>query len=96
MSAGSRQIVHNVINDILECKVNPPANPEGLRLLVLGNAHELLRRVQGCAAECCTLADLMTACYQLGMSRALASVAAGLGSGPSQQLPDAVPDGYCP
>jgi hypothetical protein len=41
-------------------------------------AHALLPRLAGSKAACCTLADLLTATYQLGMSRALASVAAGL------------------
>jgi hypothetical protein len=40
--------------------------------------HALLPRLAGSTAACCTLADLLTATYQLGMSRAMASVAAGL------------------
>jgi hypothetical protein len=96
MSAASRQIVHDAVNAICNCEVGHYAAPNNLPTHFMDLAHALLPRVQGCAASCCTLADLLTAAYQLGMSRALASVAAGLEGDRPQQYPDIVPDGYCP
>jgi hypothetical protein len=78
MSQSNEQIVHNAVNAVCLCEVDPCAAPVNLPTHVMDLAHALLPRLSGSAAACCTLADLLTATYQLGMSRALASVAAGL------------------
>lgn len=96
MSLANEQVVHNAVNAIAYSEVAPYAAPVNLPTHMMDLAHAILPRLAGSKAACCTLADLLTATYQLGMSRALASVAAGLDSAQSQQLPDAVPEGYCP
>jgi hypothetical protein len=78
MSQGNEMIVHNAVNAVCGCDVPPYTAPGNLPTLVMDLAHALLPRLAGSKAACCTLADLLTATYQLGMSRALASVAAGL------------------
>lgn len=78
MSQANELIVHNTINDVLACNVRPASVPDHLPVHFMDLAHALLPRLAGSKAACCTLADLLTATYQLGMSRALASVAAGL------------------
>lgn len=78
MSLANEQVIHDTINKILRCEVTPYGSPDHLPMHFMDLAHALLPRIGGSKAACCTLADLLTAAYQLGMSRALASVAAGL------------------
>lgn len=78
MSYTNEMIVHVTVNAICNCEVGPTDAPGNLSTHFMDLAHALLPRLAGSKAACCTLADLLTACYQLGMSRALASVAAGL------------------
>jgi hypothetical protein len=78
MSQSNEQIVHNAVNDIANCNILPHAGSNSLSTHMMDLAHALLPRIAGSTPACCTLADLLTATYQLGMSRALASVAAGL------------------
>lgn len=78
MARENEQIIHDAVNRICNCEVESYGSPVNLPTHFMDLAHALLPRLSGSKASCCTLADLLTACYQLGMSRALASVAAGL------------------
>jgi hypothetical protein len=79
MSQSNEMIVHNVVNDIANCNIRVSGCHPNLSTHMMDLAHALLPRIAGSKPACCTLADLLTATYQLGMSRALASVAAGIG-----------------
>lgn len=79
MPKSAELIVHETIDQIVNCHITLREASGNLPMHFMELAHALLPRVAGSKASCCTLADLLTAAYQLGMSRALASVAAGLG-----------------
>lgn len=78
MSKSGELVVHTAVDEIINCHVNAPPSPDHLPMHVMDLTHALLPKIAGSMPACCTLADLMVACYKLGMSRALASVAAGL------------------